>query len=150
MKVRNDRRQKDDWSCGAIAAAVAMDLLGVPHADSSALVAAGLAATPLDGTDPRVMESFFRKLSYRVCSGEMTIEDLRHHTAMARPVLCLVRYGSVGHWVTITEVKARKLAFHCPVRGTIKMPLQAFRGIWWDSDRGGYHYHSFGVALWKD
>lgn len=149
MKVHNDRRQRDSWSCGAIAAAVSLDLLGVEPADSTALVSVGLAATPLDGTDPRVMESFFRKLGYSVISGEMTVDDLRHQTMLARPVMCLVRYGNIGHWVTMVEVKARKLQFHCPVRGLVKMPNRAFEGIWWDGDRSGYNYHSFGVSVWE-
>lgn len=142
-----DRRQVDSWSCGAITGAVCLEIAGVDTLMASELVRASLSITPLDGTDPRSLESFFRRVGCRVQSGEMCPRDLAHHTALGRPVACLITFDSVGHWVTVYGANSRFISYHCPVRGLVRDPIGRFRKHWRDYDRGGATYDGFGVCV---
>lgn len=141
------RLQNDSWSCGAVTAAVCLELAGVDPLIASELVRNTLAATAMDGTDPRSFEAFFRRLNFRVQAGEMDIGDLVHHTAQSRPVACLITFDGVGHWTTVFHASPRVVAHHCPVRGAVRETAKQFRQEWRDYDRSGANYDGFGVAV---
>jgi hypothetical protein len=79
-------------------------------------VSALLPATPIDGTDPRALESFFRRLGIPAQSGEMDWRDLAYHTARGRPVAALVQLDGCGHWVAVWRATSRRVSWHCPGR----------------------------------
>lgn len=150
VKVQNDRRQRaDDAHCGAVAAAVALDLCGFPADESTERVALGLPVTPLDGVDPRTMEAFLRRQGLRVQSGEMTVPDLRHHTREGRPVLCLTRQDG-GHWVTVVRVYGPAVWYHDPAAGGRSATWKQWEAGWYDVDRYGVEYRRFGIACWRE
>jgi ABC-type bacteriocin/lantibiotic exporter with double-glycine peptidase domain len=138
-----DRRQADGWSCGLITAQTCLDLLGRGEL-------AGLSASPLDGTDPRAMECFFRRLGLPAQSGEMDWRDLAYHAARGRPVACLVQLDGCGHWVTAWRATSRRVSWQCPATGPRAATPAAFRRDWWDWDRHGVDYRCFGVAVGPD
>lgn len=149
MRITNDRRQRaDDDHCGAVCAAVALDLCGFDSKESTGRVARGLPVTSLDGVDPRTMEAFLRCQGCRVQSGEMTIADLRHHTNEGRPVLCLIHdFG--GHWVVVTGALWGSVSYHCPLYGPQVRTPKLWSANWYDVDRYGAEYRGFGIAAWK-
>ncbi|HYE77948.1 MAG TPA: cysteine peptidase family C39 domain-containing protein [bacterium] len=150
MKVTNDRRQRaDDEHCGAVCAAVALDLCGFAPDEATARVARGLPVTSLDGVDPRTMEAFLRRQGLRCQSGEMTVKDLAHHTRQGRPVLCLVADHG-GHWVVVTGTYSRSVAYHDPMDGTRARTPAEWEAAWYDVDRYGCEYRRFGLAVWKE
>lgn len=144
-----DRRQVDDWSCGLVTAGVCLELIGWPPrlADDRA---ADLVATPIDGTDPRSLESLFRRLRLPVVAGEMDWADLAYHTGRGRPVACLVRLDGSGHWVAVWSASSRRVRWHCPTNGPSEASPAAFRRGWWDWDRAGVDYRCWGVAVGPD
>jgi ABC-type bacteriocin/lantibiotic exporter with double-glycine peptidase domain len=150
MKVTNDRRQRaDDGHCGPVCAAVVLDLCGFHPDESTAKVAVGLPVTPLDGVDPRTMESFLRRQGLRCQSGEMTVADLRHHTAAGRPVLCLTRKDG-GHWVVVTGTYHRSVTYHDPDLGPCAQATSQWTAGWYDVDRFGVEYRRFGIACFRE
>jgi hypothetical protein len=81
-----------------VTARVCLELMGWCGKQSGP-VSRWLPATPIDGTDPRALESFFRRLGIPAQSGEMDWRDLAYHTARGRPVAALVQLDGCGHWV---------------------------------------------------
>lgn len=149
MKITNDRRQRaDDAHCGAVCAAVVLDLCGYHPDEATERVAKMLPVTAMDGVDPRTMEAFFRRQGLRVQSGEMTIADLRHHTEQGRPVVCLVKDNG-GHWVVVTGVVRRSVCYHCPIEGEQVKSRTVWAAGWYDVDRFGTEYRGFGITCWK-
>lgn len=146
-KFTHDRRQEDSWSCGAVASAVALEIVGFDPVAASETVRAGLAVTPLDGVDPRTIEAFFRRFGLGVQSGDMDVADLVHHCAVGRPVIALITFDSVGHWVVVYAASNRWVHYHCPVRGLVRESVSKFRGQWKDVGRCGTAYQGFGVAV---
>lgn len=142
-----DRRQLDPWSCGAVTAAVCLEITGIEAIIAGELVRTSLSISSLDGTDPRSLESFFRRVGCRVQSGEMTLPDLIHHTGQGRPIACLVQFDSVGHWSTVYGANTRTVAYHCPIRGIVREAIKSFRKNWQDYDRSGATYDGFGVVV---
>jgi ABC-type bacteriocin/lantibiotic exporter with double-glycine peptidase domain len=127
-----------------VTAAVCLGLVGRrrPASDARALL-----ANSFDGTDPRTLEAFFRRLGLRVQSGEMTPADLTHHTRAGRPVAALVQLAGGGHWVTVWCADAKAVYWHCPIAGLRSDSPARFRRLWWDWDRFGVHFRQFGVAV---
>jgi ABC-type bacteriocin/lantibiotic exporter with double-glycine peptidase domain len=132
-----------------VAARVCLELMGWP----SHLAAAGgsaLLSTPIDGTDPRALESLFRRLGIPAQSGEMDWRDLAYHTARGRPVAALVQLDGCGHWVAVWRATSRRVSWHCPADGPRSASPAAFRRGWWDWGRDGVDYRCFGVAVGPD
>jgi len=102
---------------------------------------------PVDGTDPRTLESFFRGNCFRVQSGEMQLADLRHHTRAGRPVACLVQCGGVGHWVCVNGVIGRMIQVLDPASGPRVTSGGGFVSIWSDLARDGTTYQGWGIAV---
>jgi ABC-type bacteriocin/lantibiotic exporter with double-glycine peptidase domain len=129
---------------------VCLELLGWPPrlADGRA---ADLATTPIDGADPRAMESLFRRLGIPAQAGEMDWRDLAYHTGRGRPVACLVQLDDGGgHWVAVWAASSRRVRWQCPTHGPQQAtPAEFVRG-WWDWDRAGVDYRCWGVAVGPD
>lgn len=102
----------------------------------------------IDGTDPRILEPYFRGNGFGVQSGEMLIDDLRHHTRMLRPVLSLVQRGGVGHWVVASGVLRGRVHYMDPSLGLTVEPVAAFRERWRDVCRDGSSFRGWGIAVW--
>lgn len=89
---------------------------GQPHECGKAVLQAVLAfhgivapvnvSTPTDGTDPREIESFLRRLRMPVISGTMEIEDLRHFANTRRPPIVLIHPPDYAdsHYVVVRGV----------------------------------------------
>jgi hypothetical protein len=103
-----------------------------------------IPATPIDGTDPRTIESFCRSIGLRVVSGEMSVDDLKHFTAHDRPVIAVLS----GHYVVVCGVKRGVVIYHDPAHGLASSSSKAFVERWRDMDRLGAVYNQFGVCVW--
>ena len=103
---------------------------------------------PIDGTDPRILEPYFRANGFGVQSGEMVIEDLVHHTRAQRPVLALVQSHGVGHWVVVSGVSAAGVHFMDPATGLSVEPSGGFWSRWSDVCRDGSSFRGWGIAVW--
>jgi hypothetical protein len=149
MQVIKDRRQReDDWHCGPVIAATMLDLAGFSEDESTERVARGLPVTPLDGVDPRTLESFLRAQGCECQSGGMDVCDLSHHTRRGRPVACLIREHG-GHWVAVLLTGRKTVTFHDPLVGQRVMSKSKWVEAWYDTDRFGYTYRQFGIAAWR-
>lgn len=136
-----DLRQKADHDCGQTAARVVYQFFG--------LRGRAPQGTPIDGTDPRTLETAFRIAGLAVQSGTMDAADLKHHTGRGRPVACLVTEpDGTGHWVVVGGVRRGRVFFHCPVEGAKAEPVAAFAARWHDSDRVAVRYERWGIAAW--
>lgn len=144
-----DRRQSDGWSCGVVAASTALELIGYHRDCATDYPKRYILSTPLDGTDPRILESFFRREFLRVISGDMSVVDLKFHVDLGRPVVCLIQFGGTGHWVTVYRVTRAAVKYHDPAKGFCKLSPAKFRAIWYDRDRNSFVYRGFGVAVFR-
>ena len=136
-----DCRQRDDWSCGQTAARVVFQFHGFRGRSPQ--------GSPIDGTDPRSLETAFLAAGLLVQSGEMTPADLRHHTRLGRPVVCLVTEpDGVGHYVVVGGLLRGRVRYHCPTVGASSEPVAAFDARWHDSDRVAVRYTRWGIAVW--
>jgi ABC-type bacteriocin/lantibiotic exporter with double-glycine peptidase domain len=137
-----DIRQKDGWSCGPTAAAIVLTHLEVPVPKSIPI------GSPVDGTDPLALVSFFRQAGLAVQAGEMTLDDLAHHTKLGRPVICLMRDDGDGHYVVVAGVeRRRRVLYQCPAYGPKAEPVGRFGKRWWDQGRD-CRYEKWGVAVY--
>ncbi len=139
-----DYRQRDGHSCGPVAVRVALRALKCP-----ASIAENLPCHPIDGTDPRSVETILRTAGLCVQAGEMEWADLLHHTRLGRPVLCLVMLEGVGHWVVVGGVRSSVVMGQCPANGPFSMRRSEWERAWSDSDRYGVVYWQFGIAVYK-
>lgn len=134
--------QKSGHDCGQAAARVVYRYHGLRKADPP-------KGSELDGTHPAEMERAFRNAGLCVQSGEMAPADLRHHTRLGRPVVCLVTESDgEGHWVVVGGLVRGRVRFHCPTRGACAEPVAAFAARWHDSDRVAVRYERWGIAVW--
>jgi hypothetical protein len=137
-----DLRQRDDWGCGRVAAAVVHAYLGSkgrhPH------------ATPIDGTDPASMEASLWRSGVAVQAGAMDVDDLRYHTRRGRPVIALVTEASgEGHWIVVAGIERGRVWFQCPVQGPMVEPVASFEARWIDeTGRRGVTWSRWGIACW--
>lgn len=137
-----DYRQPTDASCGQTAAKVVYGYFGRRGVRPQ--------GTPIDGTDPRTLESALRLAGLVVQSGSMDADDLKHHTRKGRPVVCLVTEADgTGHWVVVAGVRRGRVHFHCPLVGPRVEPVAAFAARWHDSDRVAVRYEQWGIACWS-
>lgn len=138
-----DQRQEDDYTCGTAILQGVFDLFRIDRSSSDDL------ATEADGLHPATLESVLRRAGFSVQSGQMTVEDLKHHTAHGRPVLCPIdQFG--GHWVAVLAVARGIVWYHCPVGGRKKIREKEWRAIWRDHTRAGHPFDSWGIATWVE
>lgn len=131
-----DIRQRKGWDCGRAAVDCVLQFLG-KSADLRRLM-----TTPMDGTDPRNIETMLRMAGCRVLSGEMSLDDLRYQTGNGRPVVAAVK----NHYVVVGGVRLGKVRYHDPLVGPAKATVGDFM-VWWnEADRLGVEYKQFGIA----
>ena len=135
------KTQSQDFSCGAVCLEVALDYLGVRTRT--------VPSTPIDGTAPDTLEAALWQSGVRVQSGSMDLADLKHHTGMGRPVICLVTEGDVGHWVVVGGIHRGRVEFVDPLVGHRKEPVTEFARRWasGDSTRRGVNYTNWAIAV---
>lgn len=141
-----DIRQAHTWDCGPTAARIVFRCLRRRMTPDTL---SRLNASPIDGTDPRALEGALRAAGLGVQSGEMTWDDLRHHTAAGRPVVCLVNANGVGHYVVCGGIDCGRARIQDPAAGPVEIGRSAFLSSWRDVDRWGVHYRQFGIASYR-
>lgn len=142
-------KQSRSFDCGA---ACAKAVLAYWELRYPRLSAAGWPS-PIDGTDPRVLEALFRKSGLQVVVGEFTVGLVRYFLNTFWPVVCLVRQGGVGHWVVVQRVARNRVHFMDPDGGeSMSEPLPEFLSRWQAGDvcRSGAAYYQFGIAAGID
>jgi ABC-type bacteriocin/lantibiotic exporter with double-glycine peptidase domain len=141
-----DVRQRRDCDCSAACAKAVEEHYGVVR--PLAHYSNGLSVERASGCDPRTIERFFRKAGYLVTSGEMTLEDMRYHTARHRPIITPVTSNGLGHYVVVYRVsdRLRTVYFQDPWDGPRKMPAAEFEPLWVDCDEDST-YRQWGIAI---
>lgn len=142
-----DIRQAKEHDCGPTAVKV---LLRYLRKRPTKAQWAGLLNDPVDGTDPRAIETWLRGLGLLVLSGSMTLDDLARLTKTFRPVVCLITPShGVGHYVTVSGVGSGKVWFQDPTNGPAFVPIPEWKTQWLEVDRLGADYHQWGIAAWR-
>lgn len=141
-----DLRQKNSYDCGMIACRIVLRVL---RRRLTRDLAGRLNTNPIDGTDPRAIESTLRHMGLGVIAGEMTIDDLRLQSQLGRPVICLVTRSGVGHYIVSAGVDCGRIKYQCPADGPCTISRSKFILSWRDVDRLGATYHQFGMAVWR-
>jgi ABC-type bacteriocin/lantibiotic exporter with double-glycine peptidase domain len=77
----------------------------------------------------------------------MTLDDLRHHHRLGRPVVCLVRIDGGGHWVVVRGVTRSRVHFHDPADGRQSLPFAEWESRWIDTDRAGTVFRQHGISV---
>ena len=141
-----DIRQRFDHDCGLTATRILLRY--VRKRPPSDLIR--LACDPVDGTDPRAIETYLRQLGLRVQAGSYTVEDLSHSTATGRPVVCLVTPAhGVGHYVVVSGIEGQTIHYQCPTEGPARSGLRSWLKGWHEVDRLGAKYHQWGISAWR-
>jgi ABC-type bacteriocin/lantibiotic exporter with double-glycine peptidase domain len=146
MITLSDMRQKEEYDCGIVAVKILLRALG-KRLTTEGLIS--LSASPMDGTDPRAIESLLRKLGLHVLSGEMTWNDLIYCT-QTRPVICLITLDNVGHWVVASGIKDGRMHYQDPSEGPCSLGKKKWHDVWRDIDRLGAVYRQWGIAAWRN
>ncbi len=142
MIALSDIRQKLSYDCGHAAVACVIDLFG----RRCPKLIERLGTTPIDGTDPRQIEAYFRQEGFCVQSGDFTVEDLKYHTGSSRPVIVLVKLHG-GHYLVVAGVRRGFVYFQDPDTGPARMRIADFEEAWSSVDRMGAIYDKFGIAV---
>lgn len=132
-----DIRQRTGWDCGRAAVDCVVQFVFGERADLRKLM-----TTPMDGTDPRNIESMLRMLGCDVLSGEMDVTDLKYHISRNRPVIAAVK----NHYVVVKGVGRGRVHYQDPTQGPVKATIDDFVGWWKETDRLGVVYRCFGIA----
>lgn len=132
-----DIRQRTGWDCGKAAVECVLRFFG------SSADLRKLGTSPMDGTDPRAIETCLRLSNHQVISGEMDLDDLRYFTKTGRPVIAVVN----GHYVTVAGIARGKVHYQDPWTGPCKCKPGDFLGWWKEADRLGVTYRHFGIAV---
>lgn len=141
-----DIRQQADHDCGPTAVRVLMRALGRRLSLEQFL---SLPCDPVDGTDPRAIETWLRGVKLRVLSGSMTWTDLVNLTASGRPVICLVTPLDVGHYVVVGSALHSQVHYQCPSEGPTVTTQFRWMRQWREVDRLGAAYHQWGITAWR-
>jgi ABC-type bacteriocin/lantibiotic exporter with double-glycine peptidase domain len=138
-----DLRQSSSYDCGdtAIRIIATHHGWGLPRQ---------MVSNPIDGTDPRTLESVFRADGRFVVSGEFSLTDLIHYTKAGWPVITLIQLNGVGHYVVVWKILQDSIRFQCPSRGPCRVSHRGFLGSWKDVDRYGTHYRFWGLVAWGE
>ncbi len=138
-----DIRQSAPFNCGEAAVRTLLSW--------ESIKAPAKFACQIDGTDPRTLESALRRIGLRVTSGEMSIDDLKHHATNERVVLCLVTMEAESHWVCSRGVSRGRIYYQCPWDGPGVMSAAEWLAGWHSPDgRGGMPYRRWGIAAWAE
>lgn len=135
-------RQKKDYDCGTAAARAVFRFHGKSFPDLSELG----VPSPIDGTDPRVLEAIIRRAGLGVESGESRVATLRHHTREGRPALVLIQDHGGGHWAVVCGVERGRVHLMDPSVGPRAIPVAEFEAAWLDVCRDGTLYHCWAVV----
>lgn len=142
-----DVRQQGEHDCGPTAVRVLLRAIKKRPARHQW---AGLLCDPVDGTDPRNIETWLRSMGLRVLSGSMTLEDLGRITQTKRPVICLVTPShGIGHYVVVGGVSSEKIWFQDPSAGPTCIRVREWASLWREVDRLGASYPCWGIAAWR-
>ena len=142
-----DIRQQSDHDCGLTVARVLLRFLG---RRPTAQQLSGLACDPVDGTDPRNMETFLRQIGLRVQAGSFTVENLDWLTSSGRPVVCLTTPAhGIGHYVVVAGIDGQTIHYQCPTEGPSRSGLRTWLKCWREVDRLGATYHQWGISAWR-
>jgi ABC-type bacteriocin/lantibiotic exporter with double-glycine peptidase domain len=145
MITLSDMRQKTEYDCGVVAVKILLKALGKRLTPEGLL---SLSTSPIDGTDPRSIESMLRKFRLNVLSGEMTWNDLAYFT-QTRPVICLITLDNIGHWVVASGIKDGKMHYQDPTHGAQSLGKRKWLEVWREIDRLGAIYRQWGITAWK-
>jgi ABC-type bacteriocin/lantibiotic exporter with double-glycine peptidase domain len=139
-----DARQEDAHSCGP---AVVRCLLKFHH-----VAGATPPACPLDGLDPRTLETHLReRVGLSVTAGQMTLDDVAHLCDHARPPILLVSWPGDGcsHYVMGRGVSRGRIYLHDPDVGRRSLPVAEFLPLWTAADgRLSRPLRRWGIAAW--
>lgn len=142
-----DVRQEDEFDCGwATVEAVCQYFKVYIHRNRMLKL---LGTNGINGTDPRIIEAFLRNEGFNVLSGNMTIEDLKSFTKNNRPVIAMVTFNDIGHYVVVKGVKRKRVYYQDPTSGPKSMKIEDFMSSFVDFDRYGVTYRNFGLVIWK-
>jgi ABC-type bacteriocin/lantibiotic exporter with double-glycine peptidase domain len=149
IKVPIKRKQSDSSSCGVVAAAVVLDILGWEKEEVDRLVSEQIPYSMMDGTHTATIEAFLRRLGCKVTSGDMDIKDLNYHTKRSKPVVCLITAeGGSGHWVVVIRATQKFVSYFDPYLGKVKRIIaKDFVDRWYDFDKVGTEYFNFGLVV---
>ena len=140
-----DLRQKRDHDCGPTAVKILLRAIRKrPRMDAMA----HLATSPIDGTDPRAIETCLRAHQLHVASGSIRWEELQHIT-QSIPVLALVTKEKIGHWVVVGGLDQNIVHYQCPSEGPCRSGKRTWLKSWRDVDRLGAVYHQWIIYAWK-
>lgn len=119
-----DLRQDKPWECGRAAIRTILGFHGI--------VAPVTVSTPQDGTDPREVEAFFRRLHMPVVSGSMEIEDLKHFCNSRRPPIVLVHPPEYAdsHYVCVRGVGRGAVFVQDPELGPRRISMPDWTVQW--------------------
>lgn len=137
-------RKADGVSCAAGAVAIALSALDMQWRLGS--LVNYLNVTGVDGSDPRTVESYLRRIGLCLSAGEMDLGDLRYHARRGRPVICAIE----GHWVVSAGIKRGKVHYMDPDEGPKRLAETDFLAIWHDQDRLGSYYRRWGIAVGRE
>lgn len=140
-------RQRKGYDCGLAVVESILAAFDVAHGRKS--MKALLGTTPLDGTDPRAIESFLRRVGLCVQSGSMTLADLVHHTRLGRAVVCCVTHEGVGHYVAVSRVRGGYVYRMCPSGDGVCERSSLFLSRWSDVAWSGCRLSCWGIACWR-
>ncbi len=133
-----DERQRADHDCGLAAMRTVLKYWGYAPRLSANL------ASEIDGTNPRTIESVFRKMGFSVMSGNMEADHLRAFLRKARPIICAIE----SHYVVISSVARKWIEYQCPSDGPKREVLDTFVERWHDYGGWGEAYSQFGICAW--
>lgn len=140
-----DLRQAKDHDCGPTAVRI---ILKYHKRSVTKTHIKELPCDPVDGTDPRAIESWFRSRDLGVLAGTMTWQDLRHLTGQGRPVICLITTShGIGHYVVVSHTFGGYITYQCPTNGLLKVSKKEWLRGWHEVDRLGAKYIQWGIAV---
>jgi ABC-type bacteriocin/lantibiotic exporter with double-glycine peptidase domain len=136
-----DLRQSSDFDCSDACLRIVFRFFG--RARSPAV------ATPVDGADPRALEAAFRRAGFFAQAGDgLTPLDLRFHTRLGHPVVCLVtNHDGVGHYVVVAGVARGFVHYQDPETGPGRERAAAFFARWRDSDHDGRRFNRWAIIV---
>jgi ABC-type bacteriocin/lantibiotic exporter with double-glycine peptidase domain len=136
--------QRAGHDCGVACAVYVLRRLGLRCAYDAVL--ADLQPTAHDGVHPSTLEGYLRnRCGLNVTAGEMSLEDVRHHTRARRPVVLVVN----EHYVVAVRVARGKVLLMDPQQGYADTPVEDVEAIWRDETRHGAVYDQYGIAAWQ-
>jgi ABC-type bacteriocin/lantibiotic exporter with double-glycine peptidase domain len=147
MLVYKDLRQQKAHTCGPVAARIVAANLGTRYTEE--FLEDRFLCSSLDGTDPRSISAFFRSESFSVLDGQMEVADLHYFTKNNRPVIALVTFGGVGHYIVVRGVARKRVYYQDPYDGPASMPTESFSESWLAENYLGANFSSWGIVIWR-